>query len=311
MTVAIVSITVLLSIGAILLIAGYFCFLHACARNPLRDPCHNGAIDLAKYEHRGTEHIEAIKTYETMEKETVCIAASDGLKLVGSYIPCPERTNKLIIAFHGYRSCAASDFSRICPSLLAHGYSLLTPDQRSHGRSEGKYIGFGALERYDCRAWCEYAVERFGSDTEIYLYGLSMGAATVIMSADTGLPKNVRAIVADCGFTSPWAVIKHRLKLKYKLPPVPTIYFMNYWSRNLAGYDYRSSSTTDTLKKSELPVLIIHGTEDVVVPVQMSYDNHAVGGSTTLCIYEGVHHTRAYSSDPERYEKEFFEFLNR
>ncbi|MBQ7383602.1 MAG: alpha/beta hydrolase [Clostridia bacterium] len=301
----------IISVGTLLLIAGYFTFLHACARNPLRDPAKNGVVDIERYERKGAEAVAAIREYERLEKETVCILSRDGLKLVGSYIPSSQKTNKLIIAFHGYRSCAAAEFSLICEKILGNGYSLLLPDQRSHGRSEGKYIGFGALERYDCKSWCEYAVERFGEDTEIYLYGLSMGAASVIMSTETGLPENVRAIVADCGFSTPWAVIKYRLKVKYRLPPIPLIYFMNYWSRILANFDFRDASTVEAIKKSKLPILLIHGTEDKTVPVEMSYENHSAGGNTSLRIYEGVHHVSACLSDFERYSKDFFEFLDK
>ncbi len=305
-----VVVIVLLSIGAALLVAGYFCFLHACRRNPLRDPYAGGKVDIARYEKKGEDAVAAIREYENTEKETVCISSHDGLKLVGSYIPCPDKTNKLVIAFHGYRSCAASEFSRICPELLAKGYSLLAPDQRSHGRSEGKYIGFGALEKQDCRTWCEYAKARFGEDAEIYLYGISMGASTVLMAGESEI-RGVKAIVADCGFTSPWAVISHRIKSRYKIPPVPLIYFMNYWSRLLAGFDFREASTVDAIKSAKLPILLIHGTDDATVPVEMSYKNHAAGGNTELSIYNGVHHTRACSSDFERYTKEFFEFLNK
>ncbi|MBO5415826.1 MAG: alpha/beta hydrolase [Clostridia bacterium] len=302
---------IVISIGIAFLIAGYFTFLHACRRNPLRDPAHKGVVDIEGYARKGEEAVAAIRKYESLEKETVCITSRDGLRLVGSYIQSPQKTNKLIIALHGYHSCAAADFSLICEDILGHGYSLLLPDQRSHGRSEGKYICFGALERYDCKAWCEYAIGRFGEDTEIYLYGISMGASSVIMSTETNLPENVRAIIADCGFSSPWEVIKHRIKARYKLPPVPLIYFMNYWSRLLAGFDFREASTVDAIKSAKLPILLIHGTDDATVPVEMSYKNHAAGGNTALSIYNGVHHTRACSSDFERYTKDFFEFLKR
>lgn len=79
---------------------------------------------------------------------------------------------------------------------------------RAHGSSEGKCLTFGVKERYDCLAWINCAIERFGRDTKIFLYGISMGAATVLMAGGLDLPDNVVGIVADCGYTSPTAIIK-------------------------------------------------------------------------------------------------------
>ena len=49
-------------------------------------------------------------------------------------------------------------------------------DERAHGKSEGTYIGFGCLDRYDALQWMEYVVERLGEDCELMLHGISMGA---------------------------------------------------------------------------------------------------------------------------------------
>ena len=39
---------------------------------------------------------------------------------------------------------------------------------------------------------------------DIFLCGISMGCATTLMAAGLDLPDNVKGIIADCGFTSPW-----------------------------------------------------------------------------------------------------------
>ena len=158
------------SIIILFLIFCYACFLHACKRNRHRDPAASGGVNLEKF----NEHKDAMKgflnEYEALKKESVCITSFDSLRLYASYIPSAEKTERLVIAFHGYRSCAAADFAPICSFLRDNGCSLLLVDQRSHGRSEGKYIGFGALERRDAQAWCEYAENRFGKDIKIYLH---------------------------------------------------------------------------------------------------------------------------------------------
>ena len=279
------------AIAAFFFLSGYLAFAHTCKRNRLRDPM---SYDKNKIP----------------DAETVWITSADGLKLCASYFPCAQRSDKLMILFHGYRSCSHDEFSAIRPKLLENGFNLLAVDQRSHGRSEGKYIGFGALERQDCQKWCEYAAERF-ENAEIYLYGISMGASTILMAAGERLPSEVRAIVADCGFTTPWDIIKNSLKRKYRLPIYPLIFFMNFWSRVLAKFDFHSVSTVSSMKKNRLPVLFIHGKTDKVVPVDMS--QKAFDASNDKCrilFFDDVRHAHAYDSFPDRYLYELMYFLN-
>lgn len=94
-------------------------------------------------------------------------------------------------------------------------------DERAHGKSEGTYIGFGCLDRNDAKQWMEYMVERLGEDCELMLHGISMGAATVLMSTGLNLPKQVRAAVSDCAFTSAWEVFSHVLRSMYHMPAFP------------------------------------------------------------------------------------------
>ena len=310
------KIFLVIAILAVLLIIfffifGYLCFRRTCKRNPKRDPYSRGYIDIDKYAPYDKEMKSALEAYEKLEKETVYIDSVDSIRLAASFISAQKPTKKIIIAFHGYRSCAAADFSPIASSLIKEGFSLLLPDQRAHGRSEGKYITFGAFERLDCGSWCEYVRERFGEDTEIYLYGVSMGAATVLMSSETELCENVRGIIADCGFTSPWDIIKNTLIHKYKIPVYPVIYFMNLYSRILARFDFKEVSSVAAMKKNVLPILFIHGNEDLYVPVYMSQRiSEACGEKGRLLLFDGARHARSYLSDSQRYLDELKAFFN-
>ena len=296
----------------LLFVFGYFCFHRACRRSPRRDPAALGRIKTEKYGAHEQRMKKLISEYEKEKKESVRVTSHDSLSLYASYIEAPARTDKLIIAFHGYRSSAAAEFSPVYRALLDAGYSLLLVDQRSHGRSEGKYIGFGALERYDVRTWCDYAQKRFGNNVKIYLYGISMGAATVTMASSLGLAPNVRAIVADCGFTSPFDIIKNTLRYKNKIFPYPTIFFMNFFSRVLAGYDFKSVSSPCEIAKSSLPLLIIHGQKDRYVPCAMSQVIYnARQDSTELVLFEEATHARSHLSYTEKYISALRVFLER
>ena len=127
------------------------------------------------------------------------------------------------MCFHGYTSEGLNDYTSIAKFYLNQGFSLMVVDERAHGKSEGTYIGFGCLDRYDALQWMEYVVERLGEDCELMLHGISMGAATVLMSTGLELPEQVKAAVSDCAFTSAWEVFSHVLRSMYHMPAFPVM----------------------------------------------------------------------------------------
>ena len=139
----------LFAFSVFFLVAGYFCFVHACKRSRKRDPGARGYVNTSRYKEYEGEVSEALEKYREIKKqgECVCIKSHDGLTLCATYIPSPSFKNKLVIVFHGYRSCSEADFGGIVPELLDEGISVLAVDQRSHGRSDGKYVTFGSLEK--------------------------------------------------------------------------------------------------------------------------------------------------------------------
>ena len=297
-------------IFVLLFALGYGCFLYSFTRRKSERPDSTAPINTAKYKEHEEKVKRAISEYDQTEKQTFSITSRDGLKLYASYIPTKEPTDKLIIAFHGYRSSARADFSPIFKKLLNNGYSLLLVDQRCHSRSDGKYIGFGVLERLDVCDWASFAADRFGADTKIYLYGVSMGAASVTMSSTLTLPKNVRGIIADCGFSAPYAIVKHVLRNHKKIPPYPTAYFINIWTNLLAGYDLKKASSIKAIKQSSLPLLLIHGAEDRYVPTEMSrIVYNARPKNTRLVIVEGARHARSHLVNETLYLEEIVKFI--
>lgn len=121
-------------------------------------------------------------------QEDVYITSDDGLRLHGTFFPCPG-SDRAVICFHGYTSEGLNDFSSIARFYLEQGFNLMVVDERAHGRSEGTYIGFGCLDRMDARLWIEYVIERLGQDCQVMLHGISMGGATVLMTTGLSLPQ--------------------------------------------------------------------------------------------------------------------------
>lgn len=289
---------------------GYGCFLHAFRRKksyPAERTEHGGGCEIPD---EGLSWLRRSREwFDAQLFEGVSVLSHDGLRLEGQLLCAKGEGKGVCILFHGYHSSCRRDLSVQAMTLWEAGYHLILVSERSHGASEGKYFGFGALERRDVGAWCCLASHRF-EGLPISLVGLSMGAATVLMSLNTPLPDSVRCVIADCPFTSPWEIVRHNLRHKHKLPPVPTVYFMNYWCRLLAGYDLRDHSVADSLLENTRPVLLIHGEADRYVPTEMSDRIAAVDRERiTYLRIAGAKHAQAVYFDPEGYRARMLSFL--
>lgn len=199
--------------------------------------------------------------------ERVTVRSYDDLHLVGKlYEGNPGAP--LILFFHGYRSTAERDASGGFQLCKEKGWHILMVDQRALGESEGKEITFGIRERFDCQTWAEYAAKRFGPETPIFLWGISMGASTVLMASELPMPENVKGIVADCGFDSPATIIKETARRR-KLPGELAGWFVGLGARIFGGFRMDEASALDSVTRARVPILLIHGEEDEIVPFEM------------------------------------------
>ena len=240
--------------------------------------------------------------------ETIELTTHDGETLVGHWHFC-ENAKRTIIAMHGWRSSWANDFGRIAPFWHENSCNVLYAEQRGQGESGGDYMGFGLLERFDCLDWINWVNERCGTELPIYLGGVSMGATTVLMTAGLELPPNVRGIIADCGFTSPYAIWKHvaehNLHVNYGLRAAAA----DDLCRKKIQFGSKEFSTVDAMKECAVPVLFIHGTNDAFVPIEMTYENYvACTAPKQLLVVPGADHGLSYFIERERYENAVREF---
>ena len=250
---------------------------------------------------------DAANQLAAREHEIVEITAKDGVHLVGHWF-CRDAAKRTIVAMHGWRSSWVDDFGIISDFWLRSGCNVLFAEQRGQNNSGGDYIGFGLLERYDCADWTFWVQEQ--CSLPIYLCGISMGAATVLMASALPLAENVRGIMADCGFTSPHAIWEHVAKDSLRL-------HYNGWRRktvdaicnqNLNG-ESAYFSCEDALRVCTLPVLFVHGSDDQFVPVEMTYQNYkACSSEKRLLIVTGAGHRQSYIIEPEKYEAETQKF---
>ncbi|MBO5209704.1 MAG: alpha/beta hydrolase [Lachnospiraceae bacterium] len=241
--------------------------------------------------------------------EDMYIQSEDGLKLHATYFPC-EGSKKVVICFHGYTSEGLNDYSTLAIFYLNKGYNLLIVDERAHGQSEGKFIGFGCLDRHDAKLWINMIIEKLGEDCKILLHGDSMGGATVLMTTGLELPPQVKAAVSDCAFTSAWEVFSAVLKNMYHLPPFPIMQIANQMVKKNAGYELDECNARREVAKATIPILFIHGEADTFVPCSMVHELYdACQTEKKLVIVEGAGHVESCYRDAELYEGAIESFI--
>ena len=241
--------------------------------------------------------------------EDVYEMSHDGLKLHATWFPQGDQ-KKVVICFHGYTSQGMSDYIGLSDYYMKRGFSMLLPDARAHGESEGKKIGFGCLDRHDAMMWIRWVIDRCGEDVKIILHGTSMGAATVLMTAALDPPEQVMGLVSDCAFTSPKHVFTHVLHSMYHMPTFPIIQLSDLLNRLLSGYGLDECNAAREVQKTCLPGLLIHGSKDNFVPCSMCdeiYENYA--GPKRKLIVKGAAHAESYYKNMSQYEDALDEWM--
>lgn len=230
----------------------------------------------------------------------VYLTGEDGLKLHGYAVTAPG-SHQYAILCHGYQNNAGG-VARSAQHFSQMGYSVLLPDARGHGKSEGDYIGMGWHERRDVIGWANSIIAA-DPQASIVLYGVSMGAATVMMASGEGdLPANVRCVIEDCGYTSARDEFAYQLKRLYKLPAFPILNFFDLACRFRADYSINEASAVKQVAKSHTPTLFIHGEEDAFVPYAMldTLYNAAACPKELLSV-PGADHVQSVVTNPQLY----------
>jgi len=229
--------------------------------------------------------------------------------LKGWFFISPE-SNKTIILAHGYGSNRlpfGEDTIGLIKSFLNEGYNLMTFDFRNSGESEGDVTSVGYFEKSDLLGAIEYAKKR-GSD-EIVLLGFSMGASTAILAAAES--QDVDAVIADSPFSDLTSYLDENLSVWSNLPSFfnkTTLFTMKL----LTGVDTKDVSPVNEIGKIyPRPVLLIHSTDDELIPVKHSYIlKEASGDNVELWETSGASHIKTYKEYPDEYIKKVLDFIN-
>lgn len=235
------------------------------------------------------------------------IQAADGLLLWGTVAPGAPDCHRWAICVHGYHDTYES-MGAIARHYNQLGWHVLLPDQRGHGRSEGDYVGWGYDERLDLVGWCHYVIRRDPA-AEILLHGVSMGAATVLMATGGALPRQVKAAVSDCAYTSIEAEARHVLAHYHDVLPARACLpagllfaVLRKTTLRRAGFDLRDAAPIGAVARSSTPTLFVHGVEDDYVPAAMMGKLYQAARCPKAFLWApGAGHAQAVGTDPELY----------
>ncbi|GKQ43173.1 alpha/beta hydrolase [Companilactobacillus sp. RD055328] len=265
-------------------------------------------LETEKVTKADTEAKKWLKENKVVWNQT---SATDNLKLVASYVPAKEKTKKTIVVAHGYMG-KKEDLARQIKMFHDLGYNVLAPDDRAHGESEGNIIGYGWLDKDDYVKWIKKVIKQDGQDSQIALYGVSMGGSTVMMASGMNLPSQVKAIVEDCGYTSLKDELSYEAGNLYHIPPFPLVKTLSWVTQIKAGYDPYEASSVEQLKRNHLPMFFIHGGNDKFVPTEMVYRNYkATQGPKQIWVTKGVSHAKSFAKNPKLYENKVSKFLDK
>ena len=251
-----------------------------------------------------------IDWFKEQDIKDLTIQSSDGLKLHGVYLAAknPYRT---VICVHGYRSDAMTDFSSMIKYFNLNHSNILLIDQRCHGESEGDYITFGAKESDDLKLWINTVISRIDDKLPIYLYGISMGSTTSLLTLKNKLPFQVKGVIADCGYSSMKDELSYLLSRYMHIPAFSIMGIINMFCTMSAHFSMSDTEVKEALKDNHIPILYIHGEDDKFVLPENTRQNYANTNSNKDILWvKGATHGDSCIKDPTLYRARLEHFFN-
>lgn len=273
--------------------------------------CYSEQVQTAQLKENQSRLLsETADWIETAKRNKIYADTPDGYRLTAEEFP--ERTGETwVLLLHGYTGWK-EEMYQFAYWYQQQGYAVLVPDLRCQGESEGDFIGMGWTDHYDCLLWIEHILA-LSPDAEIVLHGQSMGAAAaLILAGSPEVSPHIKAVVSDSAYTEAYEMFGDKITEWFHLPASPFVDSACVMLRLRGGYDLRDASPLQTVKNSKVPTLFIHGDEDRMIDVDMTYALfEAAACEKELFIVEGAGHAQAQDKDPEAYYGKIEDFLSR
>jgi len=245
-----------------------------------------------------------------LEYVDVSFPSRDGLTLRGWWLEGGD-DGPVIVVVHGSEGNRADPAERmlgIAKDLVSHGYSVLMFDMRGHGESEGQHISAGLYEKNDLLGAIDYIRGR-GIENKIGVLGFSMGAAVCLMAAPES--EEIDAVVADAAYADIVSIIESEFAERSDLPKffIPIILSM---TRNIYDVDFTAIKPEEAVKVTSMPVFIIHGEQDEIIPVEHAYrlKEASQNPESRLWIVPEAEHANSYLVRPTEYKERVISFFD-
>ena len=306
----IIVVCILLLVFLIMLgIIGNYLYNYAIAANTSKAEVFQKNSETEKVGKDNLTEEEIYETWLTENSNDTYIKSEDGLNLHGYELKHLDSDIWTIIV-HGYDG-QGIDMGDYAQSFYFNVYNVLVVDIRGAGLSDVVYIGMGWHDRLDIVSWIDYLVEK-DEKCQIILFGVSMGASTVMMATGEKLHQNVKLAIEDCGYSSVWSEFEYQLKKIFNLDSFPFLNVASITTKIRAGYFLEDASSLKQLQKSNTPTLFIHGDKDEFVPTYMVNENYEIATcEKELLVVEGAEHARSSKVAPDLYWNTIDEFIRK
>lgn len=285
--------------------------------------CYSEQVQTADIQENRTKLLTDTEEWlENTERRKVQVRTADGYLLTAAEFPAQATDeesaenlagtgDKWALLLHGYTGWKEEMYQFAC-WYHRQGYSVLVPDLRCQGESEGDFIGMGWTDHYDCELWIAHILEQ-APEAHIVLHGQSMGAATaLILAGSPEVSGHIKAVVSDSAYTSGYEMFGDKITEWFHLPAAPFVDSACVMLRLRGGYNLKDASPLRAVKASGIPTLFIHGDKDRMIDVNMSYELFAAAAcEKELFIVEGAGHAQAQDKAPDDYYGRIGAFLDR
>ncbi len=203
------------------------------------------------------------KEIKSLPYKEITISSDEGLALYAKYYDRGSDTTAVLV--HGMHGSPLDDMVFHFEYFYNKGFNILLPDQRAHGKSEGQYITYGAMERSDVTKWCSLVANERGKEHKIILCGISLGASSALLAAALSSMPPLYAVIADCGYSDMMEEFRRTIRRRTHLPPLfvePMLWSM---CCKKAGFNPLCVNIPSVMHEVKAPVLFIHGEKDGLV----------------------------------------------
>lgn len=221
--------------------------------------------------------------FEVMELRSI-----NDTRLHAWWIPT-EGDAPVIIVLHGWGG-NSSLMLPLAPHIHDGGFHALFVDARNHGLSEED--SFSSMPRFaeDLEVAVEWARKR-DDVTAVGVIGHSVGAGALIFSASKGVP--IDAAVSVSSFAHPGEMMHENMPL-----PKPVIAMILEAVQRTIGYRFDDFAPRVRVGSVDIPLLLVHGDEDVVVPITNLHQLADAHGSAEVIVVPGGGHSNLAPFEP-------------